>query len=308
MGVTEAVSLGSPAALQAERKHRLAADKLKKLAKAEVIKAKERMKKYGGAVTSAKVSGRVDGRTAPINSQFTATFLRRDGGGVRVNGSAATFTVDASWTVSIVSGGTAYRPGDVLGAHEHVDMLIVVSEVDGKRPSQPLSRSEASLAKVKLQAVQNASQFRLVVNDVADKTGLDLTLQTVQLDSGDGKGTMYISKRAYRMAQKEWLRGGIADTICDVNRGLLVAANCSVMFEGAYHLFHRDDITIVEVKVRLQTTTKCKPRHDACYCCKPTHRSSLLTSCASLARGLAGSHQQSDRWGLVGFGHTVLRQ
>ena len=239
--------------LQAERKHRSAALKLEKLARTEVVKAIERRKKIGAA-TSAKISARADGHAAPVNTLFTAAFVSRDGGGARANGRTATFKIDASWIVSIVSGGTAYRPGDILEARGHVGLRIVVSEVDGKRPSQPLLRSKVSIAMLKLQAVQNAGQFRSVVNDVAKKTGLVLTLQQ-EPDNGDGKGAIYISKRAHRMAQKEWIRGN-SDTICDVNRGLLVAENCSLMFEGAHHLFHREDITIVEVKVRLQNKNR----------------------------------------------------
>ena len=165
----------------------------------------------------------------------------------------------------------------------------IVDSLTGKskRPIHLNVPQPSTIAQLKMQAVQQGKMFRRIVTDIGVATKLDITLPKAIVSADTGLLTkvkeavsdndppeyraslydenddttptiqqqVYSSKEGYRMAQKQWVRQD-ASTICDVNRALLEADDFGSMLAAATHIFSRDDIEIVDVKVRLYDGTE----------------------------------------------------
>ena len=136
-----------------------------------------------------------------------------------------------------------------------------------QRPTQPNLPPDATIAQVKLQAVQFGVAFRTAVGGIEKATKLKISMVRGSLDPTTNLLTKYrgseqdeppdllfLDKAGYRMAQKVWVRGN-ANTICDVNRALAVARSVQDFLEGVHTVFENDHIEIVDVKDRLNTPT-----------------------------------------------------
>ena len=146
-----------------------------------------------------------------------------------------------------------------------------------QRPAQPSMGSDASIADVMLQAVQSQAEFCEVIYAIGKSSGfrqdgdhwrgLKMTMVRGSLDPttkllAKYKGSdadapadlLWMLKAAYRMAQKDWVRGN-ANTICDVNRALAVAYTIEDMLEGIKAVFANNQIEVVDVKDRVNKPT-----------------------------------------------------
>ena len=168
------------------------------------------------------------------------------------------------------------------------------------RPGQPgLLAATATIAQVKLQAVQQAAAFQAAVDGIGAGTGLEISMVRGSLDPatkllttyrGEMRdappGLLFLSKAAYRMAQKVWVRGN-ASTICDVNRALAKASDVDDMLAGARAVFASPDIEIVDIKDRVTTPTS-------------GGWSDLVVLFRSVPRGRDGENQKNGKAGHVG--------
>eukprot|EP00040_Diaphanoeca_grandis_P036941 m.238229 g.238229 ORF g.238229 m.238229 type:complete len:714 (+) comp33721_c0_seq2:153-2294(+) len=137
-----------------------------------------------------------------------------------------------------------------------------------QRPTHPDMPASATVAQVKLQAVQQGGAFRKVIEGIRDETGLTVSVSmvkgTIDRDSGllrkhDGKVDsqellLYLSKGGYRIAQKQWARG-IVNSICDINRALFVADTFDDLYKATEHVFSLSHIRIVDIKDRINNPT-----------------------------------------------------
>ena len=137
---------------------------------------------------------------------------------------------------------------------------------------QPGMPAGATTAQLKLQAVKENAAFREIVNGIGNSTSLDVTMVVGRFDPDTGlieklrtgsdiaaalaakEPIYYLGKGAYRIGQKEWIRGGVG-TVCDVNRALLKATDAGHMLRGAIAIFDHEAIEIVDVKDRINMPT-----------------------------------------------------
>eukprot|EP00040_Diaphanoeca_grandis_P036940 m.238282 g.238282 ORF g.238282 m.238282 type:complete len:724 (+) comp33721_c0_seq10:153-2324(+) len=137
-----------------------------------------------------------------------------------------------------------------------------------QRPTHPNMTASATVAQVKLQAVQQGGAFRKVIESMRVATGLTVSMVRGSVDQDSGllrkgdpdntknlfDGWLYMSKGSYRIAQKLWVRGNVR-SICDINRALFVADTFDDLLKATEHIFSRSDIHIVDIKDRVNNPT-----------------------------------------------------
>ena len=143
----------------------------------------------------------------------------------------------------------------------------------GTTPTRPVHRNlgdttvgtEATVSELKLHAVQAVLPFQHLIEQIRDATSFHIVTVRADLDTKSGilkkkddsdshDGRYMVTKLTHRVAQKFWHRGTVT-SICDMVRALAEADDIDHMLHGITAIFERDDIEIVDIKDRINTST-----------------------------------------------------